>query len=333
MDRGQNNLSAKGGPSAPQGLPVTNTGANIDPFEGITTPVRPAEGQPAIPPSAASLAELQAMPLFKGVSSESLTALHATLDEYWLPKGAVISSASPERDRFHVILKGRVEFVVPDGSNNEIVVGEAGPGGFFGELEILCGKPSGIKVRVIEEVHSLGFEAVEFEALARQHPEIGFAVLREAVPVVSHIDKLLASTVSRNSRQEFDKELTAGQRVADRVAEVMGSWSFIIGQGTALAAWAIWNVIPGLPHFDPYPFIFMNLALSCQAAFAAPIIMMSQNRQSAQDRVAADVDHVVNVKTEVGVNEIVRRLDRLEELVKRHDAKSGSNFDTRRQLH
>ena len=79
-----------------------------------------------------------------------------------------------------------------------------------------------------------------------------------------------------------------------------------------LGVWALWNVLPGVPHFDPYPFIFMNLALSCQAAFAAPIIMMSQNRQSEQDRMAAEIDHKVNVKAEVGIDRILQRLEELE---------------------
>lgn len=177
---------------------------------------------------------------------------------------------------------------------------------------------------MVEQVHSSGFVAHEFEALSRQHPEIGFAVLREAIPVVAHVDKLLAKTVSRNSRQEYERELTWGQRLADRVAEVMGSWKFIGGQAAILCGWAVWNVIPGLPHFDPYPFIFMNLALSCQAAFAAPVIMMSQNRQAAQDRMAANIDHAVDVKSELGVNEVIRRLERLEARLEAHDKNRGS---------
>jgi uncharacterized membrane protein len=106
----------------------------------------------------------------------------------------------------------------------------------------------------------------------------------------------ISKTVSRNSSKEFEKTLTLGQKLADKVAETMGSWRFIVGQAAVLGIWALWNSVAGVFHFDPYPCIFMNLALSCQAAFAAPIIMMSQNRHSAQDRMAADIEHKVNVQ-------------------------------------
>jgi uncharacterized membrane protein len=95
--------------------------------------------------------------------------------------------------------------------------------------------------------------------------------------------------------------LTVGERVADRVAAVMGSWTFIIAQSILLAIWVTLNIVSVVQHWDPYPFILLNLMLSFQAAYAAPVVMMSQNRLSAIDRRDAKHDYEVNLKSELEI--------------------------------
>ena len=98
--------------------------------------------------------------------------------------------------------------------------------------------------------------------------------------------------------------MTLGQRLADRIASIMGSWPFIIVQSILLFFWVTANVIGWVRHWDPYPFILLNLTLSFQAAYAAPIIMMSQNRQEAKDRLRAEHDYEVNVKAELEIENL-----------------------------
>jgi uncharacterized membrane protein len=118
--------------------------------------------------------------------------------------------------------------------------------------------------------------------------------------------------VARNLNQVFEDRQTFGQRLADRVAVVGGSWAFIAGFGVFLAIWAGVNVAVLADHaFDPYPFVFLNLLLSMLAALQAPIIMMSQNRQAAKDRLAAALDYEVNVKSETAISELHDKVDRL----------------------
>ena len=113
-----------------------------------------------------------------------------------------------------------------------------------------------------------------------------------------------------NVNKVADAQLTVGQRVADKVAATMGSWGFIIIQATLLAAWIVINTIQlFFRAFDPYPYILLNLALSFQAAFAAPFIMISQNRQAAKDRLMAESDYHCNVKGEEEVRHIMEHLD------------------------
>ncbi|THD79414.1 MAG: DUF1003 domain-containing protein [Phenylobacterium sp.] len=108
-------------------------------------------------------------------------------------------------------------------------------------------------------------------------------------------------------------ELTMGQRIADWVAATMGSWRFIIIQTTILIAWIVLNVTAYVQKWDPYPFILLNLALSFQAAYAAPFIMMSQNRQQDVDRREAEEDHKINIKAELEIELLHQKIDALRE--------------------
>jgi uncharacterized membrane protein len=122
--------------------------------------------------------------------------------------------------------------------------------------------------------------------------------------------------ISRNTHQEFEESLTLGQRLADRIAIFGGSWTFIIIFLSLLLAWIVLNTIV-LAHlgkpFDPYPYIFLNLILSMLAALQAPVIMMSQNRYAAKDRVAAEHDYEVNLKSELEILALHEKMDTLRE--------------------
>ena len=122
----------------------------------------------------------------------------------------------------------------------------------------------------------------------------------------------MASTKQKNWHVEHRARRTVGQRVADAVAATMGSWSFIIVQSVILAIWIALNVIAWANHWDPYPFILLNLALSFQAAYAAPFIMISQNRQAERDRHQAEADYRTNVEAEERIEDLQRRLAAIE---------------------
>ena len=107
--------------------------------------------------------------------------------------------------------------------------------------------------------------------------------------------------------------LTVGQRIADNVAAMMGSWRFIIIQTLLLVLWVALNVTAYVQRWDPYPFILLNLALSFQAAYAAPFIMMSQNRQQDIDRKSAETDYQINIKAELEIELLHQKIDQLRE--------------------
>jgi len=123
--------------------------------------------------------------------------------------------------------------------------------------------------------------------------------------------RLRGRRVAQNVATRHAQQITTGERIADRFAAIMGSWRFIIVQSSILVMWIAINVTGWVKQWDPYPFILLNLALSFQAAYAAPIIMMSQNRQAAKDRLEAEHDYEVNLKCELEIEDLHAKIDAL----------------------
>ena len=134
---------------------------------------------------------------------------------------------------------------------------------------------------------------------------------------LTEVEKQVIQSVSKNTMistevEEDEQEITFGQKLADKVAEFGGSWGFIIFFMTFLVAWILLNVFWLSHHgFDPYPFILLNLILSCIAAIQAPVIMMSQNRQEEKDRERAKKDYKINLKSELEIRELHEKIDHL----------------------
>ena len=138
-------------------------------------------------------------------------------------------------------------------------------------------------------------------------------LIREIISDVKHdmsdeeiLNMLANSRVSANPQKE---KYTVGQRAADRIAKFAGSWAFIFSFTAVLILWMVGNVLLAKRAFDPYPFILLNLVLSCVAAIQAPLIMMSQNRQEAKDRERAENDYRINLKNELIIDDLHKKLD------------------------
>lgn len=126
------------------------------------------------------------------------------------------------------------------------------------------------------------------------------------------MDKIFNTFQVKNWHKSEQDSRTIGDRLADSVAAGMGSWKFIILQTIFVAIWMILNVIGFMQHWDPYPFILLNLLFSTQAAYAAPIIMMAQNRQADRDRAQAQADYETNIAAKTEIENLERALSRIE---------------------
>ena len=256
--------------------------------------------------------ELREIPLFSEMDEQEVADIRAIMQEMRFRPGQVIIREGEMGDLFYVITEGHAEVLIRDADGAELILHEVGPGDFFGELSMLTNEPRSARIRAVDSVSTLALERDDFFEFFRTHPHAAIDVMVELGGRLRDNDAILRRMVSRNVNEVEEEQLTVGQRVADKVADTIGSWPFIITQSIILVIWIALNITAWINHWDPYPFILLNLMLSFQAAYAGPVIMMSQNRQSSKDRLAAEIDHEVNTKAEFEIGLLVRRIDELE---------------------
>jgi Predicted membrane protein len=256
--------------------------------------------------------ELREVPLFSEMDEQEVAGIRSIMEELRFKPGQVIIREGELGDLFYVITEGHAEVLIRDANGSDVILHEAGPGDFFGELSMLTSEPRSARVRAVDPLTTLALERDEFFDFLRTHTHAAIDVMVELGGRLRESDAVLRRMASRNVNEVEEEQMTLGQRVADRVADTIGSWPFIIIQTIILTIWIILNWIGWVRRWDPYPFILLNLMLSFQAAYSGPVIMMSQNRQSDKDRLAAEIDHQVNTKAELEINNLIRRLDELE---------------------
>jgi CRP/FNR family cyclic AMP-dependent transcriptional regulator len=152
-----------------------------------------------------------------------------------------------------------------------------------------------------------------FLSFMRSTPNVALEMLTALANRLRHTDELLRHSATRNVNVEEAAQLTMADRAADKIAEFGGSWKFIIFEIGLFLSWMVLNTWLLFDKvFDPYPYVFLNLVLGIICGLQAPIIMMSQNRQSHKDRLRSDLDYQVNLKNELALQEILQRLKVLE---------------------
>ena len=262
--------------------------------------------------------ELREIPLFSEMDEQAVAGVRELMDEMKFKPGQVIIREGDVGDLFYVIIEGYAEVFLRDANGSDVILHMVGPGDFFGELSMLTNEPRTARVRAIDHLTALALKRDDFFKFLQAHTSAAIDVLVELGGRLHKNDIMLRQMASRNVNEIDEEQMTLGQRVADRVADTIGSWPFIIIQTVILTIWIILNAMAWINHWDPYPFILLNLMLSFQAAYSGPVIMMSQNRQAAKDRLAAEVDHRVNTKAELEINNLVRRIDELELHLENH---------------
>lgn len=257
--------------------------------------------------------ELREVPLFSEMDDQEVADIREIMDEVKFKPGQVIIREGELGSLFYVITEGHADILIRDADGSDLILHRAGPGDFFGELSMLTNEPRSARVRAEDHVTTLTLERTEFFEFLRTHSHAAIDVLVELGGRLHENDRLLRNMVSRNVNEVEEERMTLGQRIADKVADTIGSWPFIITQTVILLTWITLNVtLRPDERWDIYPFILLNLALSFQAAYSGPVIMMSQNRQSAKDRLAAEIDHQVNAKAELEINNLIRHMQELE---------------------
>jgi len=253
---------------------------------------------------------LSQVPLFKRLESDELERLATRVEQVDFPAGETIFNENDKGDALYVVHLGSVRIWVLDEDAEPVTLAELKPGDFFGELAVLDRGPRSSNATAITEITLHRLSSDDFQAFLMQHPDASIDVICEIAARMRQTNALVTARVTRNINVVMEEKATVGQRVADKVASFGGSWTFIMIYSFFLLMWIGVNsfvLIYYKSDFDPYPYILLNLMLSMTAALQAPIIMMSQNRAAEKDRLAAEQDFKVNLKSELLLEELMRR--------------------------
>jgi CRP/FNR family transcriptional regulator, cyclic AMP receptor protein len=264
---------------------------------------------------------LRQIPLFESMEDADLAALGVKLTSRSFAEGDVIFAQGDEGDAMYVIEEGAVD-IVAGSPQQRVTLASLFNGQYFGELSLLDGATRSATAVAARSTLVLALERDDFVDFVKRRPEAALSIMHELGERMRATNELMTRTVSRNVVEETEGNLTLGDMVADKVAAFGGSWPFIFIFTGFMAVWMTWNSVAGKLSFDPLPFMFLNLFLSTIAALQAPVIMMSQNRQSTKDKAMAVNDYQVNLKNEVSIDkllrvqsELVQRLAHVERLV------------------
>lgn len=259
------------------------------------------------------------VPIFELMDEVERTALARLMDSRNFKQGETIFEVGDAGAEVYIVRTGRVEIYVETADGERVVLGENERGDVIGELSFLDGGPRTATAIAVEDAQMLSLHRERLLEFIDEHPHAALDLLTVVGRRLRTTHELLRTQVSRNVNLEEQERLTFAQRVADRVATFGGSWSFILIFFAIMLVWVVLNSTALLrDHFDPYPYILLNLALSMIAAIQAPVIMMSQNRQASKDRLKSDLDYEVNFKAELEVAHLHRKVDRMYERLEAH---------------
>lgn len=272
---------------------------------------------------------LRSVPLFRTLDEAAALELCDLLTVRDVPSGTPLVSRGDPGDAMYLIETGRVRISVKDADGHDATLAELGSGEFFGEMAIIDGQPRSADVTVMTNARLAVLSRENFRSFLHSNPDIALGILSALTHRLRRTDELLRHRVSRNVNEEEAAHLTVADRSADVIAEFGGSWKFI---GACIAfsiLWILFNTWLLLDKgFDPFPYVLLNLVLGLIAGLQAPIIMMSQNRQGAKDRLRADLDYRVNLKNELLLSEVLRRLEEIESARRPHakaEKKAGNS--------
>ena len=258
--------------------------------------------------------DLRQVPLFESLDEEAAKELSGLLETLDCEAPKVLFRAGDAGDAMYLIERGKVRISVQATDGRELTLTELGQGDFFGELTLLDRQPRSANATVSEESRLAVLSREHFLSFMRSKPNVALEMLTALAHRLRRTDELLRHSVTRNVNVEEAARLTLSDRAADIIAEFGGSWKFILAAVFFFNLWVLINsLLLTKGGFDPYPYLLLSTGINMLAVLQAPIILMSQNRQSHKDRLRSEIDYQVNLKNELALNEILQRLKVLEQ--------------------
>jgi uncharacterized membrane protein len=254
---------------------------------------------------------LKQVPLFSLLDADETSVLAAQVElKRFAPRQRIYKMGDPGGQAY-VMVSGKVRVTTVDEDHQEVVVDEPAYGEFFGFASMLEQTPHQTTAYALEETVCLEVSRDDIAVLLQKKPHAGMDMLAVLGKQFHAAQQLVRLRASRNPNEVIEEQATFGERIADTVARFGGSWIFIFAFLAVLVVYTFINTRLGRSAWDPYPFILLNLFLSMLAAIQAPVIMMSQNRQDAKDRLRGELDYAVNRRAESEIQGLAHKLNLL----------------------
>jgi uncharacterized membrane protein len=254
---------------------------------------------------------LAEVPLFQLLDADERAALAQMMEQANFPSGYRIFQEGEPGDRMYVVCSGEVELATTDKLGQKLVLTTAARGDLFGELSLLDHGARNARATVLEDAELLVLDRATLIDFFRRRPEAALDMMAVMGGRMRTTTNRLRQMATRNANEETESKLTMLERITDTIAAFSGSLMFLALHGIWFLVWIGLNTIPGLAAFDPFPFGLLTMCVSLEAIFLSVIVLLSQNRQSAKDRIRADVDYEVNLKAELEVSHLHEKVDQL----------------------
>ena len=254
------------------------------------------------------------IPIFSLLDEEERAVLAQQVSVRNFENGEYIFKADEPGGYAYLVQKGLVHVTIQDANDERVIVDIADEGGVIGMSSLLSGEFHQTTAVAMEDTIAIEIEREDIIKLIKSKPLAGLDMLTIIEKQQRAVHEQMRTRVSRNINAEIEEKETFGERLADGVARIGGSWWFVIAFAVILSVYISINVVISKP-WDPYPYILLNLFLSMLAAIQAPVIMMSQNRQDAKDRLRSEQDYRVNLKAELEIEEVLQRVGKIERLL------------------
>ncbi len=279
-----------------------------------------------------SIELLRSIPMFTGLADADLKALSAALSRHSFKAGAMIFRQGDAGDTMYIVESGDVNIHLAGQLSQRISLKDIARGEYFGELALFDQKPRSASALATTDALLLALKHDTLAVYLQNRPLAAMGILRTMSERLRETNEMLSARAAKNVDAEFDRQLSWSDRLADKVAELNGSWSFILLLLGITVAWCAVNISGLMARpLDPYPFQFFNLALAILVGLQGPLIVMSQNRQSVKDRARAETDYKVNLKNEVNIETLMREFGELRAEIRGnatpHDDRRGTTAD------
>ncbi len=262
---------------------------------------------------------LRNVPLFTLLDDEELAVLAGQVEVRTFTARQRIYKIGDAGGQAYIVVSGSVLVNTIDEDQQEVTVDEPRTGEFFGFASMIDQTPHQTNATAVDATTCIEVDRNDIAVLLQRKPLAGMDLLAVLGRQIHAAQQLVRVRAMKNPNELIEQQLTFGDRIADEVAKFGGSWSFIISFFGLLVVYTMVNIALRKAAWDPYPFILLNLFLSMLAAVQAPVIMMSQNRQDAKDRLRSELDFEVNKRSETEIQGLARKLhlleDKMEDLV------------------